>query len=93
MDDHVAEEDAVKELGPVGSHMLKHINYSAVTFTNRFEYRRPAGKISLGIVGVDCLVHSAKLIRLVAGHLLGGITLNICNGMAMRFYSGRYPCH
>ena len=89
MDDHVAEEDAVKELGPVGSHMLKHINYSAVIFTHGFEYRRPAGEISLGIVGVDCLVHSAKLIRLVAWHLWGEITLNICNGMSIRFY----PCH
>ena len=91
MDDHVAEEDAVKELGPVGSHMLKHINYSAVTFTNRFEYRCPAGKISLGIVGVDCLVHSTKLIRLVAWHLWGEITLNICNGTLFWSISLSFP--
>ena len=76
--DHVAEEHSVEELRPVRSHMLQlwsildentKVKSQNPMMTDLFGYRRPAGQVSLGVVGVDRLVHATKLFRFMAWHI------------------------
>ena len=78
MDDHVTKEHAVKELRPVRSHMLQlwsildtntEVKSKNPMITDLFGYRGPAGQVSLGVVGVDRLVHATKLFRFMAWHI------------------------